>query len=90
VLTCARCARELTPGEGDFYLVRIVAVADPSPPVFSEEDLALDVESEVESLLARVRGKSEEELMDQVYRREIFHLCTPCYLRWIARPVAGC
>ena len=90
MLTCARCALALTPGEGNFYLVRIVAVADPSPPRFTEEDLAGDVESEVESLLARVRGKSEEELMDQVYRREILYLCTPCYLRWIARPVADC
>jgi hypothetical protein len=90
VLTCARCATDLTPGEGNFYLVQILAVADPSPPRFSEEDLTRDVESEIQSLLARVRGKSETELMDQVYRREIFHLCTPCYRRWIARPVADC
>jgi len=36
VLSCAKCGAELTPGKGDFYVVRIEAVADPSPPSFSE------------------------------------------------------
>jgi hypothetical protein len=30
-LLCARCGVELTPGKGDFYVVRIEAVADPTP-----------------------------------------------------------
>jgi hypothetical protein len=39
-LLCDRCGVELTPGKGDFYVVRIEAVADPTPPRFTEEDLA--------------------------------------------------
>src|SRR5689334_881819 len=52
-LACARCATPLRRGEGNFYVVRIVAVADPDPPVFTEEDLARDVGPEIEALLAR-------------------------------------
>jgi hypothetical protein len=37
-----RCSTELVPGKGDFYVVKIEAVADPSPPVFDEDDLNKD------------------------------------------------
>lgn len=37
-LCCDRCAAELTPGEGSFYVVRIEALADPTPPSFSAND----------------------------------------------------
>ena len=48
---CARCAAKLTPGKGDFYLVRIEAFADPSPPDFSEDDLNHDLQAEIERLI---------------------------------------
>lgn len=38
-LFCARCAAELTPGTGDFYVVQIEASADLTPPRFSEDDM---------------------------------------------------
>lgn len=41
-LLCARCGAELTPGTGDFYVVRIEALADPTPPHFSEDVLRGD------------------------------------------------
>ena len=31
-LHCKRCSKEVHPGRGDYYLVRIDAVADPSRP----------------------------------------------------------
>jgi hypothetical protein len=86
-LTCARCVRELRPGVGDFYRVTVEAVADPSPPALSADDLAQDVRPEIERLLAHLDGLSEQEAMDQVYRRITFHLCGPCYRRWIDNPV---
>jgi hypothetical protein len=86
-LACARCGVELTPGKGDFYLVRIEAVADPTPPSFSEEDLQHDARAEIERLIDEMRGLSEQELVDQVYRRLILHLCGPCYRQWIEAPV---
>ena len=86
-LFCARCHAVLTPGRGDFYVVRIEAVADPSPPAFTEADLALDHGAEIERLIEQMRDLSERELVDQVYRRLILHLCGPCYRRWIEDPV---
>ena len=41
-LWCDRCAKPIHPGRGDYYLVRIDAVADPAPPVLTEEDLAIE------------------------------------------------
>jgi hypothetical protein len=87
LLSCARCAKPLTAGRGDFYLVSIVAVADPSPPVFLEEDLARDVAREIGQLVKRMWDLDEQEAMDQVYTRKVLALCLPCYNDWIENPV---
>ncbi len=85
-LFCDRCSLKLKPGEGDFYVVRIEAFADPTPPSFSEEDLGRDVVADIEQLMAEMREMSEQEAMDQVYRRLILYLCGPCYRQWIEHP----
>jgi hypothetical protein len=87
--TCRRCGRELTPGRGELYVVSILAVADPYPPVFTEEDLALDVGSEIRRLVKQLSGVGAQEARDQVYRRLVFHLCTSCYETWIEEPAAS-
>jgi hypothetical protein len=86
-LFCARCARELTPGNGDFYVVRIEAMADPAPPNFSVADLLRNTKAEIERLLEQMRELSPREALDQVYRSLILHLCEPCYRQWIEDPV---
>jgi hypothetical protein len=83
---CARCAAELHPGAGDFFRVTIEAVADPAPPDISSEDLAEDLRAQIEELLADLGDLSEQEAMDQVYRKLVIHLCTPCYRQWIENP----
>src|SRR5262245_23198237 len=88
-LACRRCAREVHPGRGDFYVVSILAIADPSPPVFTEDDLARDVGSEIQRLIAEMRDLGAHDARDQVYRRLVFHLCGPCYNRWIADPTGS-
>lgn len=86
-LFCDRCGTELEPGTGDFYVVRIEAFADPTPPSFSAQDLLRDVRAEIERLLEQMEGLSEQEAMDQVYRRLVLYLCGPCYRLWIESPV---
>ena len=86
-LACARCSTELKPGQGNLYVVRIIAVADPFPLVLTDDDLARDTEREIQDLLAKIRGTSEHDLMDQVYRSKVFSLCGPCYHRWIENPI---
>jgi hypothetical protein len=86
-LCCHRCGTELKPGEGSFYLVKIEAMADPTPPSFSEDDLRRDIKAEIRRLLRQMRDLSEREAMDQVYRRLILYLCKACYRQWIENPV---
>jgi len=86
-LLCARCCVELTPGSGDFYVVRIVAVADPAPPSFSEADFQRDHRAEIRRLIEQMHDLSERELLDQVYRRLLLCLCGPCFREWIENPV---
>ncbi|HUS92454.1 MAG TPA: hypothetical protein VM695_11425 [Phycisphaerae bacterium] len=89
-LLCHRCGALLTPGAGDFYVVRIEAFADPTPPDLSIEDLAAaDPAEEIERLLELMRDMTEQELLDQVYRRLTIHLCGPCYRRWIEDPAGS-
>jgi hypothetical protein len=84
---CHRCGAELKPGQGNFYVVRIEALADPTPPTFSEEDLRRNIRAEIDWLIEQMRDLSEREAMDQVFRRLILYLCGPCYRQWIENPV---
>jgi hypothetical protein len=88
-LLCARCGTGLALGRGECYFVEIRAVADPTPPVITGDDLSQDAGREIGRLVARIQGMSERQLIDQVYRRKLFCLCGPCYGRWIEDPVGG-
>ncbi len=87
-LFCDRCMIRLHPGRGNFYVVRIEAVADPTPPEFTEEDLQRDSRQEFERLVAELEMLSEREAMDQVYRRLTIFLCARCYPSWIENPAS--
>ena len=86
-LFCRRCGAHLESGQGSFYAVRIEAVADPTPPTISPEDLErMDLDAELARLLDQMRHMTEQEMKDQVYRRMTIHLCGPCYRGWIEDP----
>ncbi len=87
--SCDRCSASLHRGRGEFYLVSIVAVADPSPPTFTERELVGDVRREIDLLLQRLEGVGALEAVDQVYRRKFLQLCTSCYGRWIEDPTGA-
>ena len=85
-LFCSRCLAELRPGTGDFFEVSIQAVADPTPPVITAEDLQRDLRQEMRALVAQLEGMSEREALDQVARRVTIHLCNACFAQWIENP----
>ncbi len=87
-LRCKRCSQEIHPGRGDYYLVRIDAVADPQPPIITQEDLDQDIGIEIERLIRRMKGLSKEQLERQVYRHKAIYLCVRCFNRWIENPVS--
>ncbi|HWY86314.1 MAG TPA: hypothetical protein VNX28_06305 [Gemmataceae bacterium] len=80
---CLRCGKELLLGSDACYLIKVEAMADPSPPVIAAEDVT---RGEIERLLAQMDDLSPQEAMDQVYRRLSFYLCGPCYRQWIEKP----
>ena len=67
-------------------MVRIEAFADPTPPVVDEKQPLSELSAEIDELLRRMGSFSEQELMDQVYRRLMLLLCTTCYQKWIDNP----
>ncbi len=85
-LFCHCCGEILTPGQGDFYVVRIEAFADPTPPRIELSESPEDIAQEIDSLIQKMQNMSEQELMDQVYRRMTIHLCRGCYRPWIENP----
>ena len=85
-LVCHRCGEEQIAGQGTFYVVRIEAFADPTPGDVSSQDLTTDIPGEINRLVEQMSQTSEQELMDQVYRRLTIYLCGPCYRRWIENP----
>ena len=87
-LFCDRCTTRLHPGRGDFFEVRIEAVADPTPPDITD-DLEHDPRQAIQEAVDQASQFSERELMDQVYRRLIVYLCGPCYRRWIENPTSS-
>ena len=87
-LHCHRCSMEVHPGRGDYYLVRIDAVADPQPPIITQEDLDQDVGAEIERLIRRMKSMSEQQLEHQVFRQKAIYLCVRCFNGWIENPVS--
>jgi hypothetical protein len=87
-LSCRRCGAALTPGAGNFYRVTVEAVADPSLPPLAPGDPE-ELRRQIERLLTSLAGRPEQELLDQVFRRLTFHLCGPCYRRWIEDPAGS-
>jgi hypothetical protein len=86
-LLCHKCGAILAPGEGDFYVVRIEAVADPTPPNIPAEQIEdADFQAEYQRILRQLEDLSETEALDQVYRKLTIHLCGRCYREWIEDP----
>lgn len=87
-LLCHRCGRALHAGAGDWYVVRIEAMADPTPPTVDPDELAArDFQREMAEVMEQLADQSEQEMRDQVHRRLELHLCRPCYRAWIEKPV---
>ena len=76
----------LTPGEGSFWIVRIDAVCDPSPPDLDTAEPIDDFQRRWQELLDAMDEMSEQELLDQVHRRLTMQLCSGCFRQWIENP----
>ena len=82
-----RCAKAIHPGQADFFVIRSEAFADPTPPEITEDDLLRDHRREIEKLITAMQDLSEQQAMDQVYRRKNLILCNGCIDDWMERPL---
>ena len=80
---CLRCGKELRLGRDSCYLIKVEAMADPSPPIISTEE---NTREQIEGILDQMKDLSPQEAMDRVYRRLSFFLCGRCYRRWFDNP----
>lgn len=86
-LCCDHCSRTLASGHGEYYVVRIEAVADPTPPRIHSNDQDIDeIRRQISTLFERLKDHSEQEAIDQVFRTVMLTLCNACYSRWIENP----
>ncbi len=85
--SCDRCSKDVHPGRAEFFAIRIEAFADPTPPEITEADLQRDHRREIEKLIAAMQDLSEQQAMDQVYRRKNLILCNDCCDEWLERPL---
>ena len=88
LLICHRCGAQLTAGDGSFYVVNIEAFADPTPPRIDTDEPIETIAADIDALIRRMKEFSEQELMDQVYRRLTLTLCAPCHQTWMDHPTA--
>ncbi len=90
-ILCARCLRLLKPGRGEFFVVQIEAVADPSPPDLDwyEEHNHDSTRRSYEELVEQLKDVSEQEAKDQVFRRLEISLCNDCFSTWFENPAGN-
>ncbi len=87
---CDRCLQTIREGRGEFFEVRIEAVADPSPPDLDAyvEQNAKQISEEYADLVDALRNTSPQEAQDQVFRRVTISLCNHCFVSWIEDPTS--
>ena len=85
---CDRCGRPIEEGELR-YVARIEVFAAADPLKVSAEDLAADTRGEMERLLERCAGMTEEELMRDVHVAFQFDLCRRCQQAYVINPLGG-
>lgn len=83
---CERCLVEIVEGQGEFFEVRVEAVADPSPPVLDEVREIEDIQREYAELIEQLKHTSALDANNQVYRRRVWTLCNECLEAWLEDP----
>jgi hypothetical protein len=82
-LYCDGCGKEVHGGRGDYYAVSIVAVADPMPPVITDEEREADVSREIRRLIERLKGRKAEDLANEVVEEVSLRFCLVCFADWM-------
>jgi hypothetical protein len=85
-LTCDRCGNGLLLDAPVRYEVRIEVKSAYDPLEITSEDLA-DASKKLREAVDAVRGLTEQEAMDEVYREFRFDLCRTCQKQFLKAPL---
>jgi hypothetical protein len=85
-LTCDRCGNGLLLDAPVRYEVRIEVKSAYDPMEITTDDLA-DASKKLREAVDAVRGLSEQEAMDEVYREFRFDLCRTCQKQFLKSPL---
>ncbi len=86
-LTCDICKCGLLIDSDVRYEVKIEVKCAYDPMEITDEDLARDSAAEMKRLMEQMKGMTEQEAMDQVYRAFRFDLCPRCQRAYITDPL---
>lgn len=74
---CESCGATIE-SDATAYRMRIELFADPSPPVFTQEDFEKDPRAELEALIEQMKNLDAREAEEQVHEAYLFTLCAAC------------
>lgn len=83
---CDRCGQLIEEGALR-YIAKIQVYAAYDPLNIDFEDMTRDHTEEIQEILKRCEGLSEEELMQDVYVDFVFDLCRACQRNYIKDPL---
>jgi hypothetical protein len=69
------------------YVAKIQVYAAYDPLEITFDDLQQDVKAEIQKLLKQMQGKSEEELLREVFTSFEFDLCPACQKDYVSNPL---
>jgi len=79
---CPRCGMSFEKGKGR-YVMSITFIADVD---FVLDETASDTEGDTSNLMDEIERSSEEELNDQVYKKNVYIICRKCKEELCADP----
>lgn len=87
MIICDRCGQLMDKGQLR-YIAKIQVFAAYDPLEISFEDLQKDTRAEIRKLLSQMEGRSEEELMKEVFTAFEFDLCPKCQREYVREPLS--
>lgn len=82
---CRRCGTPLPEGTGRYVMITIF-IADVN---FQMEQPEENVEASMARIFMEIETTPEEELLNQVYQKQVFLICRPCKEKLAADPFAA-
>jgi len=86
-IACDRCGKGLLIDSNVRYEVTIEVKAAYDPLELTDEDLSGDLDQQIDQTIDELEELSEEEAMDEVYRKMEFNLCSSCQSDLLESPL---